>query len=399
MSEFKSSNFRNEDGSGGPDIVGVTTFTSPYYFVPPSGTTAERPSDPAPGMLRFNEDIGRLEVWRNDHWATILGESPNLGNQLVTNSAGGTGARGVWGGYRNTPTTPSSVSSEYVTISTLGDSQNFGDLTLQRALQASCSSSTRGLFGGGYVYPNSGTGSNRTNKITGWTFSSTGSHVDFGVTLSKTAQNCVGLSNQTRGIFHVGYISAPSTPAGICNILDYVTIASVGNGVDFGDLSDPASEVSSCSSSVRGLFMGGYVAPAPKLRNKIDYVTISTLGDAQDFGDLTQISRASSGGGNSTRGIRMGGVGSPARVNTIDFVTIASTGNAQDFGDLSNTISDAGHNVSSPTRSILAGGYTPAAIDTIQYINNQTTGNSIDFGNLNANKGQLAGASNAHGGL
>ena len=54
--------------------------TSPYYFVPPSGSTAERPQDPPPGMLRFNTDIGRLEVWRNDHWATILGESPNLGD-------------------------------------------------------------------------------------------------------------------------------------------------------------------------------------------------------------------------------------------------------------------------------------------------------------------------------
>ena len=74
MSEFKASGFRDEFGSGGPDLVGITTMTSPYYFVPPSGSTAERPQSPPPGMLRFNTDIGRLEVWRNDHWATILGE-------------------------------------------------------------------------------------------------------------------------------------------------------------------------------------------------------------------------------------------------------------------------------------------------------------------------------------
>ena len=78
MSEFKASGFRDEFGSGGPDLVGITTMTSPYYFVPPSGSTAERPQDPPPGMLRFNTDIGRLEVWRNDHWATILGELPIL---------------------------------------------------------------------------------------------------------------------------------------------------------------------------------------------------------------------------------------------------------------------------------------------------------------------------------
>ena len=70
--------------------------TSPYYFVPPSGSTAERPSSPPPGMLRFNTDIGRLEVWRNDHWATILGESPDLGDNNNTDSSGGTGVRGVF---------------------------------------------------------------------------------------------------------------------------------------------------------------------------------------------------------------------------------------------------------------------------------------------------------------
>jgi hypothetical protein len=94
MSETKFSNYQSEDGSTGPDLVGVTTFTSPYYFVPPSGTTAQRPSGEglAPGMLRFNTDIGRLETWRGDHWATILGESPNLNG----------GARGIFGGgYTN----------------------------------------------------------------------------------------------------------------------------------------------------------------------------------------------------------------------------------------------------------------------------------------------------------
>ena len=135
MSEFKVSGFRDEFGSGGPDLVGITTMTSPYYFVPPSGSTAERPSDPPPGMLRFNTDIGRLEVWRNDHWATILGESPNLGNQLVSNSAGGTGTRGLRAGGNST-----SDVIEYFTIETLGNTQDFGDLTQSRKGNAACAS-------------------------------------------------------------------------------------------------------------------------------------------------------------------------------------------------------------------------------------------------------------------
>ena len=117
MSEFKASGFRDEFGSGGPDLVGITTMTSPYYFVPPSGSTAERPQSPPPGMLRFNTDIGRLEVWRNDHWATILGESPNLGDQNNTNSAGGTGTRGLFaGGYI---LTPDRDVNDYITIDQL----------------------------------------------------------------------------------------------------------------------------------------------------------------------------------------------------------------------------------------------------------------------------------------
>ena len=100
--------------------------TSPYYFVPPSGSTAERPSSPPPGMLRFNTDIGRLEVWRNDHWATILGESPNLGDHNNTNSPAGTGTRGLFAS-KLSPTNSNVI--QYVSISTLGNTQDFGDLT------------------------------------------------------------------------------------------------------------------------------------------------------------------------------------------------------------------------------------------------------------------------------
>ena len=122
MSEFKASGFRDEFGSGGPDLVGITTMTSPYYFVPPSGSTAERPQSPPPGMLRFNTDIGRLEVWRNDHWATILGE------QSATNSS-----RAFFGGGYTQSGTPTSNAIDYVSIQTTGNSVDFGDLTRARS--------------------------------------------------------------------------------------------------------------------------------------------------------------------------------------------------------------------------------------------------------------------------
>ena len=64
MSEINASNFKKEHGDLAPDLVGVSELTSPYFFVPPSGTTAERPEDCDPGTLRFNTDHGSLEVFR-----------------------------------------------------------------------------------------------------------------------------------------------------------------------------------------------------------------------------------------------------------------------------------------------------------------------------------------------
>ena len=56
--------------------------------------------------------------------------------------------------------------------------------------------------------------------------------------------------------------------------IEYVTLQSEGNGIDFGDLTQGMGHSSSCSSSTRGLFGGGY---QPSLNNTINYVEIQTL--------------------------------------------------------------------------------------------------------------------------
>ena len=393
MSEFKSPNFRNEDGSAAPDIVGVTTFTSPYYFVPPSGTTAERPSGDglAPGMLRFNTDIGRLEVWRNDHWATILGESPNLGNQLVTNSAGGTGTRAVFSGGYNAG---SKNHMDYVTVDTLGNAQDFGDLNQISLAPAGYSSRVFGYSSG---YGPAGTNTSR------FVFASTGDAVDVG-DLSVGRGYCMGLSNSTRGIV-CGGNSVPTNPAGT-NIIDYHSLAEGGTAQDFGNLTNSVVAPATCASSVRGICAGGSFVP--NYYANIDYITISTTGDAQDFGDLsTGRSQFGCCFSNATRGILGGGItgGAPTTpVNTIDFITIASTGNAQDFGDLSRTNTRHAASACSPTRGVFAGGDPNVSpfpkSNEIDFLTIPTTGNSLDFGDLaNQERNHFSGCSNAHGGL
>ena len=66
----------------------------------------------------------------------------------------------------------------------------------------------------------------------------------------------------------------------------------------------------------------------------IDFITISTLGNAADFGDLTDEYYGTSGTSNSIRGVFSAGGDTPGDVNTIFYITIATLGNALDFGDL-----------------------------------------------------------------
>jgi len=382
MSEFKAAGFSDEFG-GGPDIVGLTTFTSPYYFVPPSGSTAERPSSPPPGMLRFNTDIGRLEVWRNDHWATILGESPNLGNQNVTNSAGGTGTRGVFAGAY-----ASGAHMEYISVSNLGSGQSFGDLNNATSKWfGNAASRTRGIFAGGLEGPAF------SSRIQFITFASTGDATSFTDTLSASKLAVAGMSNETRGVFAGGQ----SSPDAHIAAIDYITIASTAETTaDFGDLTTDRRNGSGLSSSVRGLIAGGQT---PGVTDNIEFITLSTLGNSQDFGNLVEANSIINGCfSNSTRGLLGGG---SAGTNVIQFVTIATTGNAQDFGDLTVTRQEMG-GVSSPTRGVFAGGRTTPSsteLNTMDYVTIPTTGDAIDFGDLSTARRAIGSVSNGHGGL
>ena len=65
----------------------------------------------------------------------------------------------------------------------------------------------------------------------------------------------------------------------------------------------------------------------------VDYITIASTGDALDFGDLLAATNQPGGASNNVRGVVCGGY-QPSISNVIQFFTIASTGNGTDFGDL-----------------------------------------------------------------
>ena len=69
------------------------------------------------------------------------------------------------------------------------------------------------------------------------------------------------------------------------NTIDYITIATLGNSIRFGDLTRTTSGfMASCASSTRGTWAGG---TNPGTTNIIDYVTIMSTGNAVNFGSLT----------------------------------------------------------------------------------------------------------------
>jgi hypothetical protein len=311
-------------------------------------------------------------------------DTPTLGVASNTDA----GARGVFGGGY-TPTATNVI--DYITISSTGNTTDFGDLSAAFWGTTGCSSSTRGLFGAGVNPLTSPIFSNTLEFIT---ISSTGNSQDFGDVIT-TGNAKASLSSSTRGIFAGGRRNDPSTNF---NNIEYVTIASQGvNAQDFGDLvSGLERGTTGCSSPTRGIFSGSYTP----FTNIIAYITISTLGNTQDFGDLTITRGGIMSRSNATRGIFGGGF-DPALTNTIDYITITTLGNAIKFGELSQVrhMSVGDGNCASSTRGIFAGGYSPVIVNTIDYVTILTQGNAVDFGDLSTVRSGSGSLSNAHGGL
>ena len=155
-------------------------------------------------------------------------------NEWLTESISYWG-RGLFGGGS---TGSDSNVIDYVTIASTGNATDFGDLTVARYGLAGCSSTTRGLFAGGY--------SPTSNVIDYVTIASTGNATDFG-DLTVARYYLAGCSSSTRGLFGGGNTGSYS------NVIDYVTIASTGNATDFGNLTVSRSSLASCSNSHGGL--------------------------------------------------------------------------------------------------------------------------------------------------
>ena len=386
MSEVRVNNLSNENNTGGPTISGITTYSSTNFFVPPQGDTASRPSSCPNGSLRFNTDSAHLEYYRGDTigWVEVEAE-------LTDPLGGGTGSNaglGVRGMMFNGPTPSFSNSIRFLTVSTMGGDEDFGDTTAAKANCICFGGRVRAASMGGQTTPS---GSSWTNDVEMVIVASKGNSTDY-ATLTSNKKEGGGFSNRIRA-FYVG--------AGY-NIIEYLTISQGGDFVDFGDMSNGAEQCAAMSSSTRGVFTMNSFVPQYTSTNVINFVEMMTTGNSTDFGDMVSNRFANNSGSNATRGIICNGYNpSPAGAvqNIAEFLTISTTGNTTDFGDTTQARYSSFGSCCSGTRMVIPGGYVaPSTVNTIDSFEIATTGNAVDFGDLATAAGPTS-TSNGHGGL
>ena len=273
---------------------------------------------------------------------------------------------------------------------TFGNTESFGDLTDDRRQIGACGSEIRALTMGG-----SGP-SGDVNEIAYHTIASEGNSIDFG-NLQGSKQTCHALSSSTRGIAY-GSGGSPY------NQIDYVEISTLGDALDFGDAAVAARMGAPASSPIRGFKTGG--TDDSINRSEKEFIIISSKGNGTEFGDALISGPGGSGASNSVRAVIAGGYSyiSPyPKYRDIEYFNMISLGESIYFGDLGRLSSNpAFGNAANQVRALFTGGYNTdgsAITNTIDFITFATTGNAQDFGDLSGALGQVANASDSHGGL
>ena len=186
--------------------------------------------------------------------------------------------RGLFGGGYQ-PSLGNTV--DYIQIQTLGNALDFGDLQLATGYGAAGSSQIRGIFcGGSYNAPND-LASDRTEFFT---FASKGNGTDFGgLTNGRFRPTACGAH---LSVFTFGSNSGNS---GQVVGIDQTNSISLGNSVNFGDLAYDLAMGFAAGNNTRvvvGGGQGGGTSPAFQ-QNNIQFITIATRGNSVDFGEVT----------------------------------------------------------------------------------------------------------------
>ena len=355
MSDIKVNNIQGLEGTHGPVVSGIATMSSVGAMTLPRGDTAYRGGRGrgiwGGGIISGNRNAIQYVT------ISTTGDAKDFGDLTVVQRAKGAAAsstRALWAGGLNSVTIEYVTISSTGNAFDFGDlsAESFypsgaGDKT--RALFAGGYDAPNTFYKKiEYVTIASKGNSSHFGFLHNGTQGATGSSAGTEDVIRGGRTVMASCASPTRAIFaggNEGY-NYPTTSVAL-NAIDYVTIQTLGNAFDFGDLLDGRTGLAGCSNSTRGVFAGGHTGPVfntADQTNVIAYITIASMGDAIDFGDLTQDRERFNGVSNQVRGVFGGGHrGDPkTQVDTIDFVTIASLGNATEFGDMIEAASEQG---------------------------------------------------------
>ena len=216
--------------------------------------------------------------------------------------------------------------------------------------------------------------------------------VDFG-NLTTATRNLSAASGGSRAV-----VGGGTQSPGAVDVIEFVTVASTGEATDFGNLAAACRDLTALADGNRGCFAGG---DRPSTSNVIDFITISVAGNASDFGDMGVVRSHLGSCSNGSRGIVVSDYPPQSHTFDIEYFAIGTLGNTLDFG---NTIEDkplwGDMATDDGSRGVfMGGGTTPPNSDTIDYINMGSIGNSADFGNLNTGRGRAGACSDGTRGL
>ena len=312
-----------------PTPVGAFRFNTEYtkleyydgnQWVNVTSTSPEAQTGGTRGVLYGGGDPGRDDVIQYINIDT-QGDAVSFGT-LAAGNVWGSGAvgsrtRGVFWAGENQYT-----KLDYVTFASTGNATSFGTSATSNNGGSGVNNSTRGVFAIAGV-----------NTMEYITIASLGNTVDFGDSTSTASTRTAPMNSPTRGVIAGGYGGNPYPHPGI---MDMITTSTLGNATDFGDMTVAVSGAAGASNAVRGVMMQGYTFPSPATvyYNTIQYITMPTLGNALDFGDMSDSVTQSAGASSPTRAVSMGGTKAPGDVDVIEYIQIMSTGNAVDFGNL-----------------------------------------------------------------
>jgi len=287
---------------------------------------------------------------------------------------------------------------EYITISTLDSAADFGNLSEFKWIQAAVANSTggRAVAQAGHYPAGDAKPHNAMEYIS---ISTLGNSSFFGELSFRWTMGSVANGSNNTGIFAGG----TNYFGNILHQQFYINISTLGDAVQFGSIST-RSAPGTADNGVgnKGLFVGG--GDGHSILATMDIVNISTLSNGSYFGQLTIPRSGLAGVSNKTnnRAVFAGGASiSTSSMYYIDYVNITISGDAADFGELttsaenaagcSNGVGNIGV-IGSVKIARGSGGWS----DSMDYINISTVGNASTWGALiDAHKEGMAGTSNA----